>query len=185
MVQKSAARFVKTQYDRQESVSQLLNQLQWPILQGRRTQMKLIMIHKIINNRVSTPAHKLILIAWMRGYMVIHVQDVQGRSRYSGSPRFIYIISIYFKRIQPLYIDIQDVQHVKFSKWISAWHHSPAYRYIRSPFSDTFRLWKALPEPIASCIDSEITTKQLQFITPRLIFTVFSQDSYKIHHHLL
>ena len=46
-VQKKAARFVKGNYQRKASVSAMLQELNWPSLQDRRTAARLTMLHKI------------------------------------------------------------------------------------------------------------------------------------------
>ncbi|XP_072016347.1 uncharacterized protein [Amphiura filiformis] len=46
-VQRNAARFVKRNYQRTASVTQMLQELKWPSLQDRRTISRLTMLHKI------------------------------------------------------------------------------------------------------------------------------------------
>jgi hypothetical protein len=52
-VQRKAARFVKGNYQRTASVTQMLQELNWPSLQDRRTVARLTMLHKI--NAGDTP----------------------------------------------------------------------------------------------------------------------------------
>ena len=66
IVQRRATGFVK--YERQASVSSLLKQLQWPTLEERRTHMKVIMLHRIINKQVILPTQVLIPMTTARGY---------------------------------------------------------------------------------------------------------------------
>ena len=49
-VQRRAARFVVNRYHNTSSVTDMLNQLQWPSLQHRRKVARLVMLRKIINN---------------------------------------------------------------------------------------------------------------------------------------
>ena len=66
MVQRRAVRFVKRQYERQASVSSLIQQLQWPTLEERMTQMKVIMLHRIIDKQVILPTQVLIQVTTAR-----------------------------------------------------------------------------------------------------------------------
>ena len=50
MVQRRAARFVKSKYKRTESVTAMLNELGWHSLSKRREDARLILFYKIINN---------------------------------------------------------------------------------------------------------------------------------------
>jgi hypothetical protein len=54
-VQRKAARWVTSSYERHTSVTQLLKQLNWESLQERRRQQRLIFLYKIINNEVAVP----------------------------------------------------------------------------------------------------------------------------------
>ena len=51
-VQRKAARFVCNNYYRYSSVSQMLQQLEWPTLERRRLEARATMMYKIINNLV-------------------------------------------------------------------------------------------------------------------------------------
>ena len=51
-IQRRAARFVMNCYDRYQSVSHMLCELNWPTLAKRREQLKIIMLYKIIHNIV-------------------------------------------------------------------------------------------------------------------------------------
>ena len=50
MVQRRAARFVKSRYRRTDSVTAMLDELGWPILSKRRKDTRLILFYKTINN---------------------------------------------------------------------------------------------------------------------------------------
>ena len=60
MVQRRAARFVKSRYKRTDSVTAMLDELGWPILSKRRKDARLILFYKIINNLAQVP-HEHIL----------------------------------------------------------------------------------------------------------------------------
>ena len=55
MVQRRYARFVCNDYRRTSSVTTMLDKLQWPSLQERRAQAKVVMIYCINNSLVSIP----------------------------------------------------------------------------------------------------------------------------------
>ena len=52
MVQRRSAKYVLNKKDRYASVTKMMESLGWPSLQSRRTNVKLIMFYKIINNIV-------------------------------------------------------------------------------------------------------------------------------------
>jgi hypothetical protein len=54
-VQRRAARFVKGQYGRFDSVTRMLDELGWPPLLERRKDARLILFYKIINNLAAVP----------------------------------------------------------------------------------------------------------------------------------
>ena len=60
MVQRRAARFVKSRYRRTDSVTAMLDELGWPILSKERKDTGLILFYKIINNLAQVP-HEHIL----------------------------------------------------------------------------------------------------------------------------
>ena len=66
MVQRRAARFVKSRYKRTDSVTAMLDELGWPILSKRRKDARLILFYKIINNLAQVP-HEHILIKAYEG----------------------------------------------------------------------------------------------------------------------
>ena len=55
MVQRRAARFVKSKYKRTESVTAMFNELGWHSLSKRREDARLILFYKIINNLAKVP----------------------------------------------------------------------------------------------------------------------------------
>ena len=61
MVERRAARFVKSRYRRTDSVTAMLDELGWPILFKRHKDARLILLYKIINNLVQA-LHEHILI---------------------------------------------------------------------------------------------------------------------------
>ena len=67
-VQRRAARFVKNEYNQTASVTHLLQQLNWPTLQERRAQAKVVMFYKIVNNLVAIPAPMVRQPIVIRGY---------------------------------------------------------------------------------------------------------------------
>ena len=59
MVQRSAARFVKSNYQRTEgTVTSLLEELGWQSLEKRRKNDRLTMMHKIVNQEVGIPGDR-------------------------------------------------------------------------------------------------------------------------------
>lgn len=55
-VQRRAARFVNGDYSTYSSVSKMIKDLNWPLLQQRRQNMKLIMMYKIVYNLIAIPS---------------------------------------------------------------------------------------------------------------------------------
>ena len=54
-VQRRAARYVCNQYGRTESVTKMINELDWESLSSRRTKIQLTMLYKIINHLIDIP----------------------------------------------------------------------------------------------------------------------------------
>ena len=52
MVQRCAARFVSSNFDRYASVTQMLNNIGWPTMSLRREKLRAVMFYKIVNNLV-------------------------------------------------------------------------------------------------------------------------------------
>jgi hypothetical protein len=57
-IQRNAARFVKNDYSRHSSVTQMMSDLNWKSLESRRRDSRLILLFKIINNLVAIPPDK-------------------------------------------------------------------------------------------------------------------------------
>ncbi|XP_072023338.1 uncharacterized protein [Amphiura filiformis] len=68
MVQRRFARFVYGDYRTTSSVTAMLNQLQWPTLQERRAQTKVVMMFRIVNHLVDVPHTYLIPTIALRGH---------------------------------------------------------------------------------------------------------------------
>ena len=59
MVQWREVRFLFNDYSYNNSVTSLLNTLNWPTLQNHRINLRAIMLHKIIKNLIGIPADSL------------------------------------------------------------------------------------------------------------------------------
>ena len=80
-IQRRAARFVCNNYSRYNSVTDMLNMLNWQSLEQRRNQAtKSIMFYKIINNIVSVNFHQYLQpsVAITRGH---HLSFIQLQAR--------------------------------------------------------------------------------------------------------
>ena len=66
-VQRRAARFVHSNFYRTSSVSSMLQSLNWPLLQERRAQAKVVMMYRIVYNLVDIPTVYLIPTINTRG----------------------------------------------------------------------------------------------------------------------
>ena len=60
-VQRRAARWVSGRFHQRSSVSDMLAQLKWPLLQRRRTESRLVMLYKIQNNLLALDASQILL----------------------------------------------------------------------------------------------------------------------------
>ena len=58
-MQHRAARFVCNDWRRSSSITAMLQRLQWETLQARRSQIKLAMLQKILQNQIAIPADRL------------------------------------------------------------------------------------------------------------------------------
>ena len=58
-VQRRAARFVKGDYKTTSSTSQMIRDLDWPTLQDRRVNAKLVMVYRIVNHLIDVPSSAL------------------------------------------------------------------------------------------------------------------------------
>ena len=94
MVQRRAARFVKSKYKRTESVAAMLNELGWHFLSKRREDARLILFYKIINNLAKVP-HEHILVKAYEGtrrknnHKFRHIGVNTSQYRQSFSPKTI------------------------------------------------------------------------------------------------
>ena len=70
-VQRSSARFVVGDYQRTSSVSDMISSLNWPSLQDRRLNSRLVMMYKIYYNLVD--------IDWKK-YLTLHSSTTRGHS---------------------------------------------------------------------------------------------------------
>ena len=94
MVQRSAARFVCNRYHNRSSVTDMLNDLNWPSLAQRRKQARLTFMYKIVNNLVDL--HKdnyLFPPAWVGPRTKPHAYQLYQPStnyfKYSFFPRTV------------------------------------------------------------------------------------------------
>ena len=60
IVNRRAARFVANDYDQHSSVTAILKNLDWPSLEHRRRNQRLILMNKIVHNLVAVPSTPLI-----------------------------------------------------------------------------------------------------------------------------
>ena len=75
MIQRRSARFVYNDFATTSSVTSMLNNLNWPLLQQRRDIAKAIMFYKIINNLISIPHdHITISPVSTRGHNLKYIQ---------------------------------------------------------------------------------------------------------------
>ena len=64
MVQRRAARFIKSRYRRTDSVTAMLDELGWLILSKMRKDARLILFYKIINNLAQVPHEHILTKAY-------------------------------------------------------------------------------------------------------------------------
>ena len=76
-VQRRAARFCIGDYRRTSSVTAMLKDLNWPLLQTRRNNATLIMLYKIIHNLVDIPSDKYLTFSNSRTRGHAHRLQVQ------------------------------------------------------------------------------------------------------------
>ena len=74
IIQRRAARWVLSDYNRTSSVTSMLNQLSWPTLQMRRKISRLQLFHNILHHHVplSIPPHYLPAVRLTRQYHPLH-----------------------------------------------------------------------------------------------------------------
>ena len=102
MVQRRAARFVKSDFDKKHSVTNMLHDLQWQTLSERRAHSKTIMMYRIVHGLIAIPSGPPIFIpsgVTTRGH---NLQFLQPHCR------------------------ILAYQHSFFPSSICLWNHLPA-----------------------------------------------------------
>ena len=60
-VQRRAARFVCNKYSRYESVTSMLQEMEWPLLEQRRAESRLTLFHRIVHKEVDINEHALMV----------------------------------------------------------------------------------------------------------------------------
>ena len=94
MVQRRAARFVKSRYKRTDSVTAMLDELGWPILSKRRKDARLILFYKIINNLAQVPHEHILTKAYegtrkKNNYKFRHIAVNTSQYRQSFFPKTV------------------------------------------------------------------------------------------------
>ena len=84
-VQRSAARFVTGDFSYRSSVTNMLIQLKWPLLEQRRNFLKLIMFYKILHSIVDATITLTPLSTSTRGHSQRFVTPFAGTDTYSNS----------------------------------------------------------------------------------------------------
>ena len=86
MVQRRAARYVKNNYHNRSSVTDMLADLQWKLLQERRKEARLIMLYKVINNKIALDNPQLMRPKWTHFiksvYLNLHVCILSYKIKY-------------------------------------------------------------------------------------------------------
>ena len=98
MVQRRAARFVKSRYKRTDSVTAMLDELGWPILSKRRKDARLILIYKIINNLAQVP-HEHILTKAYEGTRKTRCTRGDARSFFCTYKMYLYAQNYFLKNV--------------------------------------------------------------------------------------
>ena len=91
-VQRRAARFVCNTYSRESSVTAMINKLEWPLLEQRRAESRLVMLHRIINEAVDIACDDLVARSTStRGHTqrLNRIQCKKDCYKYSFIPRTI------------------------------------------------------------------------------------------------
>ena len=76
MAQRQAARFVKNNYNRSASITEMLHQLQWDTLEARQNNLCVILLYKIINKLVDIFSEEQLLLtnSVTRGHPLRYLQ---------------------------------------------------------------------------------------------------------------
>ena len=97
MVQRRAARFVKSDYSRTSSVTAMRQDLGWDTLQQRRDQARLSMMYRITHQQVDIPAEPQIL--GVRFYSILFCSI------------FFYFIFFFKKFLEFFFLHISIIQY--------------------------------------------------------------------------
>ena len=93
-IQRNAARFVKGDYRRHSSVTEMMKKLKWKPLHTRRREIRITLLFKIINNLVAIPPDDYLTFS-IRPNRLKHSKQIQVKSptincyKYSFFPRTI------------------------------------------------------------------------------------------------
>ena len=93
-VQRHAARFVTNSYERTSSVTAMLKSLGWESLQGRRRDIRIALMYKIVHAQVAVPTNDLLVKANSRTranhkYMFRHIPATSAAYKHSFFPRTV------------------------------------------------------------------------------------------------
>ena len=113
-VQRRAARVTLNDYQRTSSVTQMLNDLQWPLLSERRRKAWLTTFYKITHNITKIPTDNIL-------------KPAQGRTR--GSHQYKY---------QPLHARTDTYKYSLFPRTIPQWNALPG-PVVMAPTVESFR----------------------------------------------
>lgn len=94
MVQRRAARFTCNRYHNTSSVTDMIQHLQWPTLQLRRIQTRLIVFYKIIHHQIAIYPSNLLIPSDARTrnkhtYHFKHIYTTKDSYKYSFYPRTV------------------------------------------------------------------------------------------------
>ena len=98
------ARFVCNKYSRKESVTSMLDDLEWPPLQQRRAESRLALFHRIVNGTVDIDSAVLMEESRHPSRKANKVQYMRHSSKkdcykYSFVPRSIVQCSLHYKTL--------------------------------------------------------------------------------------
>ncbi|KAI8516876.1 hypothetical protein Bbelb_054570 [Branchiostoma belcheri] len=113
-VQRRAARVTLNDYQRTSSVTQMLNDLQWPLLSERRRKARLTTFYKLTHNIIKIPTSNLL-------------KPAQGRTR--GSHQYKY---------QPIHARTDTYKYSFFPHTIPQWNALPG-PVVMAPTVESFR----------------------------------------------
>ncbi|KAI8490180.1 hypothetical protein Bbelb_319180 [Branchiostoma belcheri] len=113
-VQRRAARVTLNDYQRTSSVTQMLNDLQWPLLSERRRKARLTTFYKLTHNIIKIPTSNLL-------------KPAQGRTR--GSHQYKY---------QPIHARTDAYKYSFFPRTVPQWNALPG-PVVMAPTVEYFR----------------------------------------------